>query len=272
MQTKSSYSFRALTNQDRIGVMELVANTFKTDSEFWRWKYELNPDFDRSLVIVALNANQVVGCAHWLPRNLKVSGLTTIKAVLGADLAVCERHKGQGVGRTLISYEKKILENKKTLLSYGFIEPDLVKHIHSPQIGLVAVPTSTIVYKKYLNCKKVRDKTLLFNKIIESSQKMRKKLAESNERILFRLKGIPPFLLKLSPKKIELEEDDLTNPGLKVECDLAFLTSAIKGKRRILKLAKALLLGKMKIKPTNIRSTLKLYSTLKILEVLFSFK
>ncbi len=270
MQIGSQYSFRALTNGDKIGAMKLLNDTFNMSYEFWKWKYELYPHFDQSLVMVALNANHVVGVAHWIPRNIKISDSIAVKATLGADLAVHAQHKGQGIGKKLISFENRILENKEIIISYGFIEPELVKHIHSPQIGLVAVPTSTTVYRKYLNCSKIQEKTSLLNRIANSDEKMREKLAKLNERVLFRLEGMPPFLMKLGPDKIEVEENDLTDPDLKIECDSTFLASIVTSQRRTLKLIKSLLLRKIKIKPVKAGSILKIYSTLKLTQSLFA--
>lgn len=270
MRAKPQFSFRVFTNEDQNGVIKLLSETFKMSNEFWTWKYALNPNFDPSLAMVAINKNQVVGCAFWLPRNLRISQSTSARVALGADLAVDSDYKGQGIGTALIASENKILENKNVVMSYGFVEPDLVKHIHGPQIGLVSVPTSTIMYKRYLNCSKVREKSLLLNRIVDSDEKMRAKLRKMNLRVLLRLKGMPPFVVKLGPDRIDVEEDDLTNPDIKVECDSTFLALMVKSKRRTFRLVKSLLLRRIKIKTSNLGSALKLYTTLKLLQSFFT--
>ncbi len=270
MQRRSQYSFRILADKDKIGAMELLSYTFNMSTDSWMWKYEYNPDFDQSLVVVALNAKKIVGIAHWLPRNIKVSNFTTLKATLGADLAVHADHRRRGIGETLISFENKILEGKNIVMTFGFIEPDLVKRIHGPQIGVVAIPTSTIVYKKYLNCSRVREKAAILNRIADSDDKMRQKLLKLNVRVLLLLKGMPPFLVKLGPSRIDVEEDDLTDPDLKIEADSTFLASIVQSKRKTLKIIKNLLLGKLKVRPTKLSGIRKLYGTLTLVQTLFA--
>lgn len=259
MPKESKYSFRFLTSKDEDEVMELVKNTYNYSNEFLMWKYRLNPDFDPSFAVVAVNNERVVGCAYWLPRYLKISNSTVFRAAQGTDLAVHPNHRGHGIGRTLIAFENKIVENKKIILNYGFIRPDLVKRIHRPQIGLVALPTSTSVYKKYLNCSIIRERVSLLNAIIGSNRKLGAKLTEMDVRILFRLRGFPPFLIKIGPDKIHIEEDDLASPNLKIESDFTLLISIFRNKNRVFNVIKALLMGKIKISG-NILCVAKLYT------------
>lgn len=266
MPEESRYSFGVLTDEDRIGVMKLLDHTFKMSNELWMWKYELNPDFDKSLARVAVNNRQVVGCAFWLPRNLKICNSISVRAALGADLAVYANHKGHGIGKALIASEDEVLENKGVVMSYGFVQPELVKHIHSPQIGLVSVPTSTIVCRKYLDCSNVRVKVQLMNRIVHSDQNLRAKLANLKINVLFRLRGQHPFVIKIGPDKIDVEENDLACSDVKVECDLTHL-DLVRSKRRIFTLIKALLTRKMGISG-SLRNIVKLYSILELVKLL----
>jgi len=268
MSEESRYSFRVLTDEDRIGVMKLLGDTSKMSIEFWMWKYELNPDFDPSLARVAINNREVVGCAFWLPRNLKICNSISVRAALGADLAVYANHKGQGIGKALIASENEVLENKGMVMSYGFVLPELVMHIHGPQIGLVGVPTSTIVCKKYLDCSKVREKVQLMNLIVDSDQNTRAKLANLKINVLFRLRGQPQFVIKMSPDIIDVEEDDLACSDVKVKCDLTLL-DLVQSKRRMFTLVKALLTRKMRISG-SLRNIIKLYSILELIKLLFT--
>lgn len=270
MQGSHQYSFRTLANQDKNEVTKLLFDTFKMQNEFWLWKYELNPDYDQSLIVVALNAQKVVGIAHWLPRTIKASSSITIRASLGADLAVDADHKGHGIGAILVSFQNKILEEKNMAMSYGFIEPDLFKHIHSRQIGLVHVPTSTVVYRKYLDVSRVKEKASLLNERAKSDEKMREKLANLNVRVLFRLRGMPLFMVKLGPESVCVEEHELPEPDLKIRADPTLLASVVKSRRKTLELIKNILLRKMEIRPTGLRGVLKLYATLKLVQGLFA--
>jgi len=268
MPKNSHYSFRVLTSEDKIGAMKLLNDTFNISKEFLIWKYELNPDFDPSFAVVALNNGQVVGCAYWLPRDLKISNSTSVRAAQGADLAVHVDHRGHGVGKALIASENQVLENKNVVMSYGFIETELVKHIHGPQIGLVAVPTSTTVYRKYLNCSRIREKAALLNRIISFDEITRAKLANLRMRVSFRFMGVPPFIAKIDPNEICIEEDDLVSPDLKVEFDLP-LSALTKSKKRTLILMKALLTRKIRISG-SLENIIKLYGILKHLAILFT--
>jgi len=267
MPKESRYSLRILTDRDRIGVMKLLGDTFKMSNESWVWKYELNPDFDPSFAMVAVNNEQVVGCAFWLPRNIKISNSMSVRAALGADLAVSTSHKGHGIGKALIASENEVLENKNVVMSSGFVPPELVKHIHGPQIGLVGVPTSTIVCKKYLDCSKIREKVQLMNGMVDSDQNMRAKLANLHMSVLFRLRGRPLFVIKIGPGMIGVQED-LTDPDVKVECDLTYL-DLVRSKRRIIILIKALLTRKIRING-SLRNIMKLYSILELIKVLLT--
>lgn len=248
-------------------MMKLLDNTFKTSNEFWVWKYELNPHFNASLARVAVKDRQVVGCAFWLPRNLKICNSMSVRAALGADLAVCARHKGHGIGKALVASENEVLENKNVVMSYGFVPPELVKHIHGPQIGLVRVSTSTITCKKYLDSSKIREKVQLMNRIVDSDQDLQTKLANLKINVLFRLRGMRTFVIKMGPDMIDVEED-LTGSDVKVECDLTPL-DLFRSKRRMCTLIKALLTRKIKISG-SLRDIIKLYSVLELIKLLFT--
>jgi len=259
MSKESKYSFRVLTSEDEDEVMELLKNMSNSSNEFLVWKYKLNPDFDPSFAVVAINNGQIVGCTFWVPRCLKISKSTAFRATFSTDAFVHPDHRGHGIGRNLVAFENKILENKKTIINYSVIKPDLAKHLQRrAAIGLVALPASTLVYKKYLNCSIIKEKVSLLNTIIESNRKLRAKLTEMNVRMLFRLRGFPSFLIKIGPDKIHIEEDDLSSPDLKIESDFALLTYIFKNKN-ILNLVKALLMRKIKFSGNILRAA-KLYT------------
>lgn len=268
---RTPYEVRALTKKDRAKLtklMKILRDTFKMSDEFLTWKYPLNPDFDQSLVVVAVNCGQVAGGASWLPRSLKISRSLSVRAALGADLAVHRNHRGQGLAKPLIASENSVLEDKNVVMSYGFIEAKLVKHVHGPLLGLVEVPTSTTVYKKYLNLARIREKVTKMNRIVKSDEEMRGKLTGLNISVLFRLRGIPPFTVRIGSDKISLEESDLKATDLKVECDLT-LSDLVKSESKILTLVKALLTRKIRVKG-SLRHALKLYGLSKFLRILFA--
>lgn len=267
MPEKPQYQIRVFAEKDRVDLMKLLSDTFKMSSDFLVWKYDLNPDFDESLIIIAVNQGQVVGCMNWLPRSLKISKSSTVRAALGADLAVHRNHRGRGLAKPLIASENTILKGKNIIMSYGYIDPQLVKRVHGPLLGLVEVPTSTIVYKKYLTLANIRRKILEMNEAAKSGEETERKLARVRMSVLFRLRGFPQFKIRISPDATQLEENDLTDADLRVECDLTLL-ELFKSKRKTLTVIKALLTRRVRIKG-SLRKTLKLYRIFNLVRVLF---
>ena len=268
MSEGCQYQIRVLEEKDRAKLKKLLSDTFKMSDEFFAWKYDSNPDFDQSLVVVAVNCGEVVGCNNWMPRNLKISRSLSVRAALGADLAVHRNHRGRGLAKPLIASENTILEDKNIVMSYGFIDAKLVEHVHGPLIGLVEVPTSTTVYKKYLNLSHIREKVIEMNRIVKSDEEIKRKLAGLDVSVLFRLRGVPPFTMRIGPDEICLEENNLTNPNLKVECDMARL-DLVRSKRKTLALIKTLLTRKIRIKG-SMRDAIKLYRLSELLGILFA--
>lgn len=268
MSEASKYQIRVFAERDKTELMKLVGDTFKMSDEFLVWKYDLNPDFDRSLVVVAVNCGKVVGCMNWLPRSLKISKSLSVTATLGADLAVDRNHRGQGLAKPLIASENAILEGKNSVMSYGFIDRKLVERLHGPLLGLVEVPTSTTVYKKYLNFSEIREKVVNMNKIAKSDEETKRKLAGLDLSVLFRLRGMPQFTVRMSSGEVHLEENDSVDTDMEVECDLT-PSELFRSKRKTLDLVKALLMRKIRIKG-SLRDTIKLYGLSKLLEILFT--
>ncbi len=262
------YQIRVLAKKDKSKWLKLLSDTFKMKSNFLAWKYDSNPNFDESLVITTMNKGQVVGCMNWLPRNLKVSKSLSVRAALGADLAVHLDHRGQGLAKPLIASENTILEGKDIVMSYGYIEPQLAERVHHPLLGLVAVPTSTTVYRKYLSLANIRKRVLELDAISRSSKEARRKLPELEIDVLFRLRGIPPFKVKIRPDKLRLEEEDLKARDLEVECDLT-LIELLKSKRRTLTVIKALFTRRIKIRG-SLRKAIKLYRVFKLVQALLA--
>jgi len=246
--------------------MKLLSETFRMTDDFLAWKYHLNPDFDQSLVLVAMDRGKAVGGIIWLPRNLKISRSLAVKAMLGADLVVDRNHRGQGLAKPLIAAENRILEGKNGLMSYGFIDPRLVERVHGPLIGLVEVPTSTTVYKKYLGLSEIRQKVMRMNKMAKSEESVSRKLPDLDVTVSFHLKGMSPFILRIGPDGVSMEENALTDPSLKVKCDLT-PSELFNGKSKNLTLIRALLTRRLRVKG-SLKKAIILYRLSRLLGVL----
>lgn len=267
MSDVSKYQMRMFAEEDRAELIRLLSDTFKKSDEFIAWKFDSNPDFDQSLVVVAVNSEQVTGCMSWLPRSLKISKSLSVRAALGADLAVHRNHRGRGLAKPLIASENTILEDKNIVLSYGFIDPELVEHVHGPLLGLVEVPTSTVVYKKYLNLSEIREKVEGMNRTAKSREEIRRRLVGLDMSVSFRLRGMPPFMIKMGQETMAVKEDDLSSSDVKVECDLTPLALA-RSKNITLTLITAVLMRKIRISG-SLTKIIRLSIAFNLLKALF---
>jgi len=245
-----NYLVRTSKKEDEQEIMKLVTGTFDAvSSEVWVWKYRLNPGFDPSLVFVAEKDGKVLGCSNYLPRNLKIANPLEVEAVLGADFAVNPQFRGQGIGTSLIRFSRssEALKKRGATIGYGFIKPEMLK-FHEAITGSIAVPLSTVVYKRFLSCRPLREKMMAINSMIQADEGLRGKLEELDLWVLFRLKGFPPFMVKIRDGKVDVEEDGSSECDVLLEGDYPFVLSILDGEGGLFSLLKALLLGKMKIR------------------------
>jgi len=259
-------------SKDEEDLKQLIENVFRDflNGKYWDWKYKFNPDFDPSLVAIAEKNGKIIGCNHWLLRRLKISALTEVKAVLGADIAVRPEYRGRGIGKSLLLFlrSSKAIRDKGAVLSYMFADPNLSKSFYGPAAGYIPAPTTTISYFKLLSWSKLKNNIKAVNEKIKHESKRLEKL---NLKILFQLSGAPQLLLKLSKKGIEDGETDLQNADVIVIGDLSTL-AVLKGREgRIRNLLKALLTRKLKIKG-GLFSILKFYRSFWLVEEIFREK
>ena len=245
------YSYRKYHDRDQPALEELLKSTFTSFSEsnFWFWKYRLNPDFDPSLIVVAEKDGKVVGCNHWLVRDLKLSSSVKVRAALGADVAVHQEHRGRGVGTELLRFLRLSgdFKDKEVVISYTFGDPKLSKRLYEPAAGYVAAPNSTTTYKKFFNCRKLREKFQLIDGVISSKKELKTKLKGLELCILFRLKGAPAFTIHIESERVYLDEGEVRNPDVVIEGSLPLSSSILEGQTGVWDLAKAWMTGEIKI-------------------------
>ena len=240
---------RAFDDNDEKPVRELVENVFTyfLNGKYWNWKYKFNPNFDSSLVAVAEKNGKIVGCNHWLLRELKISGSTEVKAVLGADIAVSPEHRGCGIGKSLLLFlrSSQAVRDKDAVLSYMFADPNLSKHFYRPVAGYIRASTTTVSYFKLLSWSKLKDRIKVVNEKIKSEKE---KLEKLDLKIRFQLSGAPQLLLELSKNGVRVSERNFKNANVTVISDLSTLSILKKKKCRRRNLIRALFTGKLKIK------------------------
>lgn len=214
--------------------------------EFWDWKYLRYPGFNRSFVAVAEGGGEIVGCNHWLPRQVKLSNSVSVDSMLGAHIAVVPEYRRKGVGRALIHFLRKQHSDRKPSLMYMFANPELSKHFHTPVGGYIPAPSDTVLYMRILNWNKVKKRADAFNERVKHGE-FRNQLVRVDLNVTFKVHGAPPLYLHLDKTGVEIDAPT-ENADVTISCDLATL-SKIKGKRSGLgELILLLLAGRLKLR------------------------
>jgi predicted N-acetyltransferase YhbS len=247
------YSFRNFAQGDELALSELLKSNLPSffRSNFWAWKYKLNPNFDPSLIVVAEKDGEIVGCNHWLLRDLKLSQSLNVKAALGADLLVNPKHRGHGVAKQLVLFlrQNRAFKDKGIVLSYSLAPPLLNKNLYNPVAGYVAPSNSTTTYRKFFNCRELKEKFQLIDDVIQSRVDLKSKLKGLEMHALFRLKGTPTFALHIESERVYLEEGEIEKPDVIIEGSIPLLfSSVVAGNIGARKLVEAWITRKVKIK------------------------
>jgi predicted N-acetyltransferase YhbS len=272
-----SFVCRPFEEKDAPTVKRLVESTFTAfmRGKFWDWKYCLNPCFDPELVAVAEAGGEIVGCNHWLPRSFKLSGSSTVDALLAADIAVNPEYRKKGVGRALMHFlrSSESAKNRKTAVIYMFANPELRKHFHSPIGGYVQAPSGTVCYTKVLSWKKVIENATIFSEALKLG-KFGRSLDGVDLTVLFKIRDSPPLLLSLNKDGVVAHEVAGFSAGeadMVLASDVATLSKVkMKGNSRRALLG-ALLTGKLRVRG-KLSKMFSLYRNLWVLQEVLSGK
>jgi len=259
-------------DKDEEYVKELVENAFRhfLNGKYWDWKYKHNPNFDPSLVAVAEKNGKIIGCNHWLLRDLKISASTEVKAVLGADIAVSPEYRGRGIGKSLLLLlrSSQAIRDKGVILSLMFADPNLSERLYRSVAGYIPAPTTTVSYVKLLSWRKLKDRIKIVNETIKNE---REGLERLDLKIRFQLSGAPQLLLELSKNGVRVSERNFKNANVTVISDLLTLSILKEKKSRKRNLIRALLTGKLKIKG-SLFNLFRFYRSFWLIEEVFSGK
>ena len=264
MGRKSDYNIRSFESGDEGQVIDVVTKAFDALSkDLWVWKYLENPGFDRSLVFIAENNGEVIGCMHYLPRELKISRSLKVKGALGADFAVRPDYRGRGIGSSMLRFSRSsgVLEKKGIVLTFGFVDHRRAK-FYRRNIESVTIPVSTVMYKKFFDASPIERRLLSLSRLVETESMLLKELRESNISVLFRLVGVPPFMLKVEDGEISIDGEETAHPDVTVEGDPYLLESFYDGDKGILDLMIGVLKGKIRIRG-GVRKIFKFYKIVK---------
>jgi predicted N-acetyltransferase YhbS len=198
--------YQGLREEDDEAVKRLVELTFSRflRGKFWEWKYLQNPSFDRAFVAVAKQDGNVIGCNHWLLRRVKLSDLTIVDGVLGADIAVHSEHRKKGVGRALMNFLRSQHGGKKLALLYMFANPELRRHFHAPIGGYVRAPHGTALYTRILNWSKLERNLAAFNEKVRHGD-FQERLVNVDVTIVFKVRGAPPLCLHIDSHGVDAD-------------------------------------------------------------------
>jgi len=247
---------RFFEDGDRVEVTKIVTNAFDSlNEDLWLWKYLGNPNFDESLVFIAENNGKVIGCMHYLPRELKITRTLKVKGALGADLAVHRDYRQRGIGSSMLKFSRssKALEKKGIILTYGFVGYRRAK-FYGRNIDSIIIPLSTTKYKKFFNTSPIEERL--------SKIEILNRSVKADMDVLFRLRGFPSFTLRIENGKISVDKGETLNPDVTVEGDPYFLESLYDGDKGILNIIRGILKGKIKIRG-SLRKILSFYKIIK---------
>jgi len=271
LSKNSSFNIRFFEDKDENETIELVTRTFDAlNEDLWRWKYLMNPNFDRSLVFVAENNGRVVACMHYLPRELKIARSLKVQAVLGADFAVNPDYRQQGIGSSMLRFSRssRILENRGITVTYGFIDYRRVK-FYSRNIDSTIIPLSTSAYKKYLDSSPIEEKLASLNKKASAENKIADKLRKTNMSIFFCFTGIPAFTLEIKNGKFTVNKGETLPHDITVEGYPYFFEWVSGRSKGTFSLLAGILKGKIKIRG-SMRNILAFYRIIKTVRRLSS--
>jgi len=266
---------RTFREEDEKSIENLVESVFGgfLEGKYWYWKYMENPYFDPRLVAVAEVDGEVVGCNHWLLRDLKFSGSIVGRAVLAADVAVRPNYRGKGLGSSLLRFLRSsdLVRRGDAALIYMFADPGLAKRFHTPAAGYVLAPEGTVQYTKVLSWRKVKQNVDSLNEEIRASRSGRR-LPKNCLRVLFRISSAPQLCIQVKEDGLVVDEDEgLDDADVVVSGDLSIFNRIKMAKRRRWSLLKALLTRKLRIK-VKINKILRIFDVLWIFEEIFSKK
>jgi len=267
---------REFRQDDKEEVKKLVESIFSVflEGKFWNWKYEENPYFDSRLVAVAEVNGEIVGCNHWLIREVKDSDSVVGKAVLAADVADSPDYRGREICSQLLQFLRSsdIVKRRKAALIYMFADPKLAKKFHTPTAGYILARDGTAQYTKVLNWRKVKRNVERLNEEIRSG-KFGKNLPKSDLKVLFKMSAAPPLCIHIKKDGLVVDDSrDLSDDAdIMVSGDFSVFNRIKMSKRRKWSFLKALLTGKLKIKG-KLTKLFSFFDTLWILDKVFSEK
>jgi len=140
--------FRNYKDGDEHQIVELlnqVYNNWGTVEE-WCRKYKLNPNFDPRLIFVCEDKDKIVGCVHYLRRDLKFNS-NSLHAYIGGDGATLPAYSGRGVFSKGMSLLYREVKRRRGSIIYGFNSESIYADFYRRKCGEVAVYRPHVLIK-----------------------------------------------------------------------------------------------------------------------------
>jgi GNAT superfamily N-acetyltransferase len=256
---ESKYEYRTYVEGDEDRVRELLKrNLIPTD---WKWKYLHNPSFNPSLVVVAEENGKIVGCDHWLLRDIKLSSSSVGRVIFCADIVVDSNHRRRGIGESLVRFLRRAsLSNARgAVLSYAFTSLELNERLFQPTAGYVPLETSTVTYCRRWSWKQFIRRVQGLNMKTDVAGKF---------KFVFHVLGAPSLTIALNQGRIEVLQGDVEGAVVTIKSDLATLGHLKRKERRMRELIKALLTGRVRVSG-SLSGIIRLYQNLHLIEEIF---
>jgi len=132
--------------------------------DYWRWKHLDNP-LGPSVVILAKTGDQLMGCNHGIPLNIKIFN-NIYPCSQGTDDSVSPNFRGMGISKELQNMRLDVEKKKFWALNYGVIgDPILVKS-YKKRYNFLPIKISNLIKVKdiELHLDMVNDKYKIFKK------------------------------------------------------------------------------------------------------------
>lgn len=147
-QVHANLKFRNYKEGDEQQIVELLNQVYHNwgTVEQWRKKYKESPNFDPNLIFVCIDGDKIIGCVHYLRRDLKFKK-QLLHAYIGGDGATYPRYSGKGVFSTGMNLLYHEIKQRKGAIIYGFNTGSIYNDFYRKRCGEVAVYRPRVLIK-----------------------------------------------------------------------------------------------------------------------------
>jgi len=234
--------FRNYKDGDEQRIVELlnqVYNNWGTIEE-WRKKYKENPNFDPGLIFVGEDEGKIVGCVHYLRRDLKFSN-SSLHAYVGGDGATLPSYSGKGVFSKGLALLYNEIKRRNGSIVYGFNTESIYENFYRSKFGEIAVYRPRVLMK-------ILDFEGLISSILPAANRLigRQFPIGKNRSVTLRLSLDDKITINLSLASDGIKLCKmLSEPDVTIKTRLGVLSDILLDKRRFLT---AFALGRISLK------------------------